>query len=38
MDVTYIDPFVVAVRNAFLTMLGVEVRVGKPYVKKDEMA
>lgn len=38
MDVKYINPFVGAVRNVFHTMLGVEVKIGKPYVKKDEEA
>ncbi|MBN1344764.1 MAG: chemotaxis protein CheX [Phycisphaerae bacterium] len=38
MDVKYINPFVAAVRNVFHTMLGVEVKIGKPYVKDDERA
>jgi chemotaxis protein CheX len=38
MDVKYINPFVSAVRNVFHTMLGVEVKIGKPYVKKEDTA
>ncbi len=38
MDVKYINPFVGAVRNVFHTMLGVEVTIGKPYMKTDERA
>ncbi len=38
MDVRYINPFVGAARNVFHTMLGVEVKVGKPYVKTDQEA
>lgn len=34
MDVRYINPFVSAIRNVFKTMMGVEVNVGKPFVKK----
>ncbi|MFO0973280.1 MAG: chemotaxis protein CheX [Phycisphaerae bacterium] len=36
MDVRYINPFVMAIRNVFSTMLKVEVAVDKPRVKKDE--
>ncbi len=38
MDVKYINPFVGAVRNVFRTMLGVEVNIGKPYLKSDNTA
>ena len=36
MDVRLISPFVSALQNVFRTMMCVEVRVGKPYVKRDD--
>jgi chemotaxis protein CheX len=38
MDVKYINPFVSAVRNVFHTMLGVEVTIGRPFIKKEDTA
>ncbi len=38
MDVNYINPFVMAVQNVFRTMLSVDVKIGKPYVKTQETA
>jgi len=38
MDVEYINPFVGAVQNVFRTMLGLEAKFGKPYLKQEETA
>jgi len=38
MDVRFVNPFVSAVRNVFHTMLGVEVKIDKPYIKSDNEA
>ena len=35
MDVKYINPFLVAVKNVFNTMLEIPFKLGKPYIKKE---
>jgi chemotaxis protein CheX len=35
MDAQYINPFIVAVKNVFKTMLSVDIAMGKPAVKAD---
>ncbi len=38
MDVQYINPFVLAIKRVFETMVHTKVRVGKPFVKHDPSA
>jgi len=38
MDVQYINPFVLAIKRVFETMVRTKVRVGKPFVKHDPCA
>lgn len=37
MDVRYINPFIAAIGNVFKTMVGTEVRIGKPILKAARM-
>jgi len=38
MDVQYINPFITSTIHVIKTMSSVDVSVGKPYLKKDEVA
>ena len=38
MDVQYVNPFVLAIKRVFETMVRTTVKVGKPYVKNDNCA
>jgi chemotaxis protein CheX len=37
MDAKYINPFLVAIKDIFDTMIDLPVTIGKPFIKKDKI-